>query len=60
MKDFIFYNVTIPVSANSAKEAYTKLCEMLKDAGEYTTDTYTIVSDLEETDPKSTSELFPD
>jgi len=55
MKDIVFKNIEIVISASSAEEAYSILCEKLKgDNIEYTTDTF-----IDEGDELDTSLLFP-
>lgn len=58
--EFNFLNVAISVSAPSAEEAYTKLCNGLAaiDA-DWQTDVYTNAEDVEGISERSTSELFP-
>lgn len=60
MAEYTFHNVTITLEASSAKEAYTKLCEMFeREAGlGYETDTYTGHYPDEENGPTFT--LFPE
>jgi hypothetical protein len=55
--DTTFHNVLITISAETSKEAYTKLCNALASIdAEYVTDTYSEGSSFEE---ESTAKLFP-
>lgn len=56
--EVFFYNVAISVpDAQSPKEAYDRLCQVLGDAGfEWTTDYYTLADNI----MHPTSELFPE
>lgn len=56
-----FHNVLITISAESPKEAYTRLCKLLgsEKGVEYTTDTYTVDTDDGTGDHFETAELMP-
>jgi len=54
-----FHNVLITVSAATPKEAYNKLCLLLRDKDvEYTTDTYSVPGRPEDHNEKDTDELM--
>ena len=56
MKETTFRNVTVTVSASSAKEAYAMLCDALHSIhAEWSTDTYTTD---DQTELRWTSELW--
>lgn len=60
MSTFTFNNVTIFVEADSAQEAYLKLCEQLKsDDIEYDTDSFQSETDVLNGEFVSTGTLFP-
>ena len=53
-----FHNITVSIEAETPREAYAKLCELLGRWGiEYTTDTYSVDHDEALLD---TVDLFPD
>lgn len=57
MNTYVFHNVEIALEADTAKEAYAKLCELLSkdESVEYTTDTFT----GPKADHATTSHLWP-
>lgn len=62
MNTYTFHNVSVSIKANSGKQAYTRLCNLLANEGkgngaiDWQTRTFS-VNDGEEID---TSEIFPD
>jgi hypothetical protein len=58
MTYYTFHNVTVSIRAENGKQAYTKLCDMLvqNNDGDWYTDTFS----EEDSQPRSTRELFPE